>query len=169
MRGIYARKPKCVIFDLENHLTVDNVKNATIEDVISTNMSLLESLLMLGIPVQQFAKHVRFLTDKSTVFTAAALIRYDQAEILGPQSFMYGDHELYHTYLGLVSLQPKSKAVSGSSLVPSSGKKLRKASGYCWAFNQTRGCKRGEACQYKRECKECAGSHSVADCNSKKK
>ena len=49
--GIKAatKRRKCVIFDIEPHLYVDSVKSATIDDVISAEMSMLESMLALGL------------------------------------------------------------------------------------------------------------------------
>ena len=129
-------------------------------------MSLLESLLVLGIPVQYYAKHVRFLTDKSSIYTGASLIRYDQAtrekaELLGPTSFTYGDHELYHTYLGVEHL-------THSQTSPSSKRKTKQGKqGNCWAYNSLKDCRR-EGCPFRHECRECLGSHSVSECPTRK-
>ena len=95
-----SKKRKCVVFDIEPHLHLDNV-TATIEDVISTEMSLLESLLTLGFPVQKLTKHVRFLTDKSRVYTSASLVRYDlamreKAELKGSLHLSMGTMSLYN-------------------------------------------------------------------------
>ena len=167
-----ARKRKCVLFDIEPHMYIDNpksAKSATIEDVISANMSLLENMLSLGFPVHPLAKHIRFLSDKSKTFNGSSLIRYDlamreKAELWGPQVFCYGDHELYHTYLGVESLKPKSKgSVSTSS---GQSKTVRFKKGICWKF-KSEGCKR-ESCRWKHECKECGGSHGFLECDSKK-
>ena len=167
--GIKAatRKRKCVVFDIEPHLYVDQ-KSATIDDVISANMSLLESLLSLGLPVRNFAKHVRFLADKSKVFTSASLLKYDlamreKADLLGPQVFCYGDHELYHAYLGVENVKPKAKQSGATTQVKTS--KLKR--GVCWKFNKPDGCKR-DACRWKHECRDCSGAHGFPDCDSKK-
>ena len=127
-----AKKRKCTVFDIEPHLYVDNVKNATTEDVISANMSLLESLLAVGVPVHQFAKHVRFLSDKAKVFTGSSLIHYDlplgeKAELWGAHFFVYGDLELYHTYLGVEQLKPNATATSPAQVKGSKTKR-----GICW-------------------------------------
>ena len=110
-----SKRRKCMIFDIEPHLYVDNVKSASIEDVISAELSILESMLALGLPIQNYAKHIRFLTDKVRIYNGSALLRYDSAvrekvEILGPSVFVYGDHELVHAHLGMDALKPKSKS-----------------------------------------------------------
>ena len=147
---------------------MDNIKSAMIDDVISANMSLLDSMLSLGLPVKQFAKHVRFLSDKSQVFNSSALVRYalavrEKAELLGPDAFVYGDHELYHTHLEVESLKPKSKqAVSTNAAKAAKGRRR-----LCWKFNRSEGCKM-DPCRWKHECKECGGSHGFHECDSKK-
>ena len=45
-----SKKHKCVLLEVESHLYTD-IKSATIEDIISDDMSLMESLLGLGLPV----------------------------------------------------------------------------------------------------------------------
>ena len=166
-----SKRRKCVIFDVEPHLYVDNVKSASIEDVISAELSMLESMLGLGMPIQNFAKHIRFLTDKVRIYNGSALLRYDsavreKAEILGPSVFVYGDHELVHAHLGMDALKPKSKSTKES--VGSVGSKsTRRPRGVCWKFNEAKGCKR-ETCQWKHECRDCSGEHSFFDCKVKK-
>ena len=167
--GIKAatKKRKCVLFDIEPHLYVENIKSASIEDVISADMSLFESMLSLGFPVGNFSKHIRFLSDKSKVFTSVALVKYDlacreKAELLGPNSFVYGDHELYHTFLGVENLKPKPR---GSTSPKSKNKRVK---GLCWRFNDSRGCKK-ESCPYKHECRDCSSlTHGFPDCKVKK-
>ena len=168
-----SKKRKCVVFDIEPHLYVDNIKTATIEDIISAEMSMLESMLSLGIPVTHFAKHIRFLSDKVRIYSSASLVKYDQAvrekaEVMGPMSFVYGDHEYVHMFLGMDSLKPKGKSSKEPSQTTSvkTGRNLRPR-GICWRFNETRGCKK-ETCQWKHECRECGGEHSVVECKSKK-
>ena len=162
-----SKKRKCVIFDIEPHLYIDNVKSATIEDVISAEMSLLESMLTLGLPVQNFTKHIRFLSDKAKVYLGSALIKYDlavreKAELIGPSAFVYGDHEFVHSFLGMENLKPKNKPVRDQSK-PSRNGRVR---GLCWRFNDPRGCKR-DSCQYRHECRDCTGQHSAVDCKGK--
>ena len=36
-------------------------------------------------------------------------------ELLGPSVFVYGDHELYHTFLGVEHLKSKSKSPTSST------------------------------------------------------
>ena len=157
-----SKKRKCLVFDLEPHLHVDNLKNATIEDVISAEISMLESMLVLGLPIANFAKHIRFLSEKARIYTGASLLKYDQAvrekaELMGPVAF-----------LGLECLKPKGKAtkdLSQSSVGKSS--KNPRPRGICWKYNESRGCKR-DSCQWKHECRDCSGDHSVVDCKTKK-
>ena len=165
-----SKKRKCVVFDIEPHLHLDNVKSATIEDVISAEMSLLESLLSLDFPVQSLAKHVRFLTDKSRVYTSSSLVRYDlamreKAEMMGPSAFVYGDHEFVHSFLGLENLKPRSKSGKDSQSSTKSNRASR-PKGICWRFNENRGCKK-EPCQWKHECRDCGGDHSLVFCKNK--
>ena len=152
---------------------IDTPKNANIDDVISANMSLMESLFALGIPIQQYAKHFRFLADKAKVYTSVSLVKYDRAvrekaELLGPSSFGYGDLELVHSFLGVENVKPKAKATSQGAVPSGSnfqgGKKPKR---YCWRFNDQRGCKKDD-CGYKHECKSCGGPHSVVSCADKR-
>ena len=52
----------------------------TIEDVLSDNPSLVDSTQ--GYSIICYLKHIRFLVDKSKIYTAASLIRYDQVNVL---------------------------------------------------------------------------------------
>ena len=90
----------------------------------------------------------------------------EKAEILGPVAFVYGDHELVHAHLGMDALKPKSKPAKDT---PQSGFRVNKSRprGICWKFNENRGCKK-DPCQWKHECRECAGDHSVLDSKIKK-
>ena len=163
-----TKKHRCVVFDIDLHLYIDNSKNATVEDIISADMSLMESLMLLGLPVQNFAKHIRFLSDKVKVFNGTSLVKYDRAcrekaEMLGPLSFVYGDHEFTHAFLGVENLKPKTKVIAQKGVARRSARQP----GYCWKFNDQKGCK-NDLCQYRHECKSCGGPQSVHDCNSKK-
>ena len=108
-----GKKRKCVLFDLDAHMTTDS-KTPTIEDVTCASMSFLQSLMIRGYDVHSYSKHVKFLMDKSKYYVGAALIKYDiaareKAELHGMGSFCYGDHEIFHTFLGLEHLKPKPK------------------------------------------------------------
>ena len=162
-----AKKRNCVVYDIDPHMYIDNVKNATIDDVISASMSLLESMILLGLPVHNYAKHIRFLSDKAKVYHSTALVKYDaamrlNAEMYGHHVFVYGDHELYHSLLGVENLRPKTKQ---PSVIKSKTVRTR---GMCWDYNKSKGCKR-ESCPYKHECKECGGSHGFMDCKQQLK
>ena len=90
-----SKRRKCVIFDIDPQLHVDNAKSATIEDIISAEMSMLESMLLVGIPVSNMIKHIRSLTDKGKVYIGSALVKYDlaiweKAEIMGPTACVWG-------------------------------------------------------------------------------
>ena len=71
-----SKRRKCVLFDIEPHMHVD-LKSATVEDIVSANMSLFESMLYMGLLVGNYSKHIRFLNDKGKVFTSASLVLYD--------------------------------------------------------------------------------------------
>ena len=166
-----TKKRKCVVFDLDPHLYFDNAKNANIEDIVSANMSLMESLMALGIPVSQYCKHIRFLSDKSRVYMSAALVKYDKAvrekaELLGPLRFAYGDMELVHAFLGVESVKPKPKSSLGVTH-QGTGASAKKTNRYCWRFNGQKGCKKDD-CTYKHECRTCGGPHSVTVCTEKR-
>ena len=129
---------------------------------------LLKDYCMKG-----YTKHVRFLIDKSRVYAGAALVCYDQAarekaELLGPDSFMYGDHELYHIYLGLEHLKPKGKVFGAGGGVASVGGSTKgsqlKKTGVCWRYNENRSYKK-EPCPWKHECGSCAGLHRTIECD----
>ena len=164
-------KRKCVVFDLDPHLTCENVRNCTIDDVIAASMSLLECMLVKGYCVKAYAKHVRFLTDKSRVYSGTSLIKYDQAarekaELLGPDTFTYGDHELYHVHLGLEHLKPKVRQGSGGVTGSQKSQKAKKSNvGLCWRFNEGRNCRK-TLCPWKHECSSCGGSHKQLECTS---
>ena len=162
-------KRKCVVYDLEPHLTCDNVKQCTIDDVLSASFFMLECMMIKGFGVREYTKHVKFLVDKSKVYTSQALVRYDQAvrekaELLGPSAFMYGDHELYHLFLGLEQLKPKAK-VDVDRKGKTTGYKVKKGLGTCWRFNDGRPCQK-QPCPFKHECSECGGSHRQSDCTN---
>ena len=85
---------------------------------------MLESLLVLGRPVNGLNKHIRILTDKSKVYNSSALVKYDlsfreKAEIMGPCVFVYGNHELVYMFLDMDAMKPKGKGVK--NLVQSGG------------------------------------------------
>ena len=162
-----SKKRKCVVFDLDPHLYVDSAKSASIEDIISAEMSLLESMLALGFPIHSLTKHIRFLSDKSRVYTSSSLVKYDlavreKAELLGPSSFVYGDHEFVHAFLGIENLRPKGKPKE----VTQNKSRSPRQKGICWRFNESRGCKK-DPCNWKQECRDCSGSHSVTECKVK--
>ena len=73
-----GKKRKCVLFDLDAHMTTDS-KTPTIEDVTCASMSFLQSLMIRGYDVHSYSKHVKFLMDKSKYYVGAALIKYDIA------------------------------------------------------------------------------------------
>ena len=161
-----TRKRKCVFFDLDPHLYIENPKNAMIEEVISADMSLMESLMLMGISVHQYTKHIRFLSDKVKVFTGISLVRYDRAviekaELLGPSSFTYGDQDLCHAFLGLENLKPKPKPQAD---MQSGAKRFKRPD---WRYNDARSCK-NDGCSWRHECKTCKGPHVFFDCPSKK-
>ena len=116
-RASDRRKRRLLYFDLEPHMAFDSrtTDYRTFEDVLSANLSLVDSLSTQGYSVSCYLKHVRFLVDKSKVYTAASLVRYDQAvreraDVLGENTMMYGDHELVHRFLGPENIKPKQKS-----------------------------------------------------------
>ena len=116
-------------------------------------------------------RHIRFLVEKSKVYNSSALMGYDsemreRAEFFGTSVFSYGDHNLSHRWLGVVALKP---ALSTSSLQSqSSSKKKGKVSkfGPCWAWNESKTCKRSP-CKFKHICSSCQGDLKVSDCSTK--
>ena len=87
---------------------------------------------------------------------------------MGPAASIYGDHEYVHAYLGLECLKPRGKGFkenTQSSTVKSSWN--TRPRGICWKYNESRGFKR-DSCQWKHECRDCSGEHSVVDCKGKK-
>ena len=161
-------KRKCVVYDLEPHLTCENVKQCTIDDVLSASFSMLECMIK-GFGVREYTKHVKFLVDKSRVYSGQALIKYDQsvrekAEMLGPTAFVYGDHELYYLYLGLEQLNPRAKSDSDCKVKATGKTNSRKGFGTCWRYNDGRPCQK-QPCPFMHECSECGGNHKQTDCS----
>ena len=105
--------------------------SVTIDDVIATSLSLLESMLRQGVECTGYVRHIRFLVEKSKLYVQSALIGYDnelreRVEFLGPGVFSYGDHDLTHRWLGVDNLESSQSAVS----VPgSSSSSLKKKAG----------------------------------------
>ena len=79
---------------------------------------------------------------------------------------MYGDHELVHCFLGMDALKPKCKGSKDQYQTGARAGKTR-SRGICWRFNESRGCKK-DPCQWKHECRDCGGDHSVLDCKVKR-
>ena len=142
----------------------------TIEDVIGGNLSLMECMLRQGVDCTGMVKHIRFLVEKSKIYSSQSLVGYDlevreRAEVFGPSVFCCGDHELTHRWLGVESLKPSG---SNSSSTTSSKKqsKVRKGFGLCWLWNDNKSC-RQNPCKFKHSCSHCQGDHKLVDCSNK--
>ena len=166
-------KRKLTIFDLEIHMRYASSANATIDDVIAGSLSLLESMLRQGVDCTGYVKHIRFLVEKSKVYSQASLIGYDtemreRAEYFGPSVFMYGDHDLTHPWLGVESLKQSVSAGLGTSNTGGAKKKTARLTrfGSCWGWNENKACK-ATPCKYKHVCSSCQGDHRQIDCTSK--
>ena len=163
-------KRKLTVFDLDIHMRYASSANATKDDVIAGSLSLLESMLRQGVDGTGYMKHIRFLVEKSKVYSQAALIGYDtemreRAEYFGPSVFMYGDHDLTHRWLGVESLKQSVTASSGAGRSKKKGMKISKY-GSCWGWNENKACK-AIPCKYKHVCSSCSGDHKQVDCTSK--
>ena len=168
------KRRKLLYFDLEPHMAFDSRSTdyRTFEDVLSANLSLVDTLSTQGYSISCYLKHIRFLVDKSKIYNSSALIRYDQAvreraDVLGENTMVYGDHELVHRFLGPENLKPKSKPVSDSKSVKESERSNARRKlpvGLCWKWNFGRKCQ-GSACTLKHLCTECYGAHRSADCS----
>ena len=165
-------KRKLTVFDLEVHMRYTSSSTVTMDDIIASSLSLLESMMRQGVDCTGYVKHIRFLVEKSKVYQQAALIGYDtemreRAEAFGAGVFCYGDHDLSHRWLGYESL--KSVSLTQSSNSQSSTKKKSNRSskfGSCWAWNEGKSCK-ASPCKYKHTCSNCSADHKAADCPSK--
>ena len=171
-RASDRRKRRLLYFDLEPHMAFDSrtTDYRTFEDVLSANLSLVDSLSTQGYSVSCYLKHIRFLVDKSKVYTAASLVRYDQAvreraDVLGENTMMYGDHELVHRFLGPENIKPKQKSGTFEQKDSSNkgGKRKQLPVGLCWKWNFGRKCQ-GPACALKHLCTECYGNHRASEC-----
>ena len=170
-RSTERKRRKLFYFDLEPHMAFDSRSTdyCTFEDVLSANLSLVDTLSTQGYSVSCYLKHVRFLVDKSKVYNAAALIRYDQAvreraDVLGESTVVYGDHELVHRFLGLENIKSKTKnPTSDSKDSHKSASKRKLPVGLCWKWNFGRKCL-GASCTLKHVCTDCYGSHRASDC-----
>ena len=134
------KRRRLLYFDIEPHMAFDSRSTdyRTFEDTLSANLSLIDSLTTQGYSVSCYLKHIRFLVDKSKVYTAASLVRYDQAvreraDVLGESSMVYGDHELVHRFLGPENIKPKTKPNQPDSKGFSKSENRKKLPvGYCW-------------------------------------
>ena len=183
--GSRTRRRKCVYFDLDPHLHADKTKEPSLNDLISASMSLLSSMMARGHGVQNYAKHIRFLSDKAGVYDHRALIDYDyamreRADIFGESSFCYADHDLFNDHVGLENLvrhggrSGGSGAASGGSRGRGGGRRRpntsprRSKAGACWGFNKESGCDYGVDCRYPHHCTSCGGNHSRLKCTKSK-
>ena len=173
-RATERRKRRLWYFDLDVHMTFDSKSTdfRTFEDVLSANLSLVDSLLTQGYSVTCYLKHIQFLVDKSKVYTSSSLIRYDQAvreraDILGENTMVYGDHELVHRFLGPENLKPRGKSVSHDSAKTNVKveNKRKLPVGLCWKWNFGKKCANAN-CNLKHVCTECFGNHRNIDCST---
>ena len=161
-------KRKLTVFDLDIHMRYTQSASITIEDVIGATLSLLESMIRQGLDCTGMVKHVRFLVEKSKVYSSQSLIGYDlemreRAEVFGASVFCYGDHELTHRWLGVDALRQSTVA---SVSTKKSLKPVKKSFGLCWNWNDGRACKQ-IPCKYKHVCSQCQGDHKSSECTSR--
>ena len=168
-------KRKLLIYDLEVHMRYASSSSVTIEDVISGSLSLMESMMRQGVDCTGYVRHIRFMVEKSKIYSPSALIGYDaelreRAEYYGSSVFTYGDHDLTHRWLGVEALKSTIGSVSQGSTQSQSGvrKKVAKSNKYgsCWGWNESKQCK-STPCKYKHVCASCQGDHKQLDCPSK--
>ena len=165
-------KRKLQIYDLEVHMRYASSTTTTLEDVIAASLSLMESMLRQGVDCTGYVRHIRFLVEKSKVYSSSSLIGYDaelreRAEFYGSSVFSYGDHDLTHRWLGVEAL--KSSVSSTHSVQNQSGSKRKARSnrfGSCWGWNDNKPCK-ALPCKYKHCCSNCQGDHKQVDCPTK--
>ena len=172
-RAADRRKRRLQYFDLDIHMAFDSKTTdfRTFEDILSANLSLVDSLITQGYSVSCYLKHIRFLVDKSKVYTANSLIRYDQAvreraDVLGEATMVYGDHELVHRFLGPENLKPRGKPTSSFEVKsnPRNETKKKLPVGVCWKWNFGRKC--AANCSLKHICTDCFANHRSIDCSS---